>query len=171
MKRFTKKLIAFLGIFAVLLLTFDLLSATERFRGVFAALTDSSDYEEGAEREVTAYLAKSRTPGSYTKLLVGDSVCAQMTEAFFDCNQQYCLVGNNRALTMAGEYLLVKEFLETHENVSEVWLMTGPDLLQTSIDATYSYSYVVLPFLQADLLGELDERPQRKWRRRSEAFS
>lgn len=34
MKRFTKKLIAFLGIFAVLLLTFDLLSATERFRGV-----------------------------------------------------------------------------------------------------------------------------------------
>ena len=47
MKRFTKKLIAFLGIFAVLLLTFDLLSATERFRGVFAALTDSSDYEEG----------------------------------------------------------------------------------------------------------------------------
>ena len=157
MKRFTKKLIAFLGIFAVLLLTFDLLSATERFRGVFATLTDSSDYEEGAEREVTAYLAKSRTPGSYTKLLVGDSVCAQMTEAFFDCNQQYCLVGNNRALTMAGEYLLVKEFLETHENVSEVWLMTGPDLLQTSIDATYSYSYVVLPFLQADLLGELDE--------------
>lgn len=157
MKRFTKKLIAFLGIFAVLLLTFDLLSATERFRGVFAALTDSSDYEEGAEREVAAYLAKSRTPGSYTKLLVGDSVCAQMTEAFFDCNQQYCLVGNNRALTMAGEYLLVKEFLETHENVSEVWLMAGPDLLQTSIDATYSYSYVVLPFLQADLLGELDE--------------
>lgn len=58
---------------------------------------------------------------------------------------------------MAGEYLLVKEFLETHENVSEVWLMAGPDLLQTSIDATYSYSYVVLPFLQADLLGELDE--------------
>ena len=53
MKRFTKKLIAFLGIFAVLLLTFDLLSATERFRGVFAALTDSSDYEEGAEREVS----------------------------------------------------------------------------------------------------------------------
>ena len=157
MKRFTKKLIAFLGIFAVLLLTFDLLSATERFRGVFAALTDSSDYEEGAEREVAAYLAKSRTPGSYTKLLVGDSVCAQMTEAFYDCNQQYCLVGNNRALTMAGEYLLVKEFLETHENVSEVWLMAGPDLLQTSIDATYSYSYVVLPFLQADLLGELDE--------------
>ena len=43
-------------------------------------------------------------------------------------------------LTMAGEYLLVKEFLETHENVSEVWLMAGPDLLQTSIDATYSYS-------------------------------
>ena len=35
--------------------------------------------------------------------------------------------------------------------------MAGPDLLQTSIDATYSYSYVVLPFLQADLLGELDE--------------
>ena len=58
---------------------------------------------------------------------------------------------------MAGEYLLVKEFLETHENVSEVWLMAGPDLLQTSIDAIYSYSYVVLPFLQADLLDELDE--------------
>ena len=157
MKRFTKKLIAFLGIFAAVLLALDLLSATERFRGAFAVLTDSSGYEEEAEREVSAYLAKSRMPGSYTKLLVGDSVCAQMTEAFFDCNQQYCLVGNNRALTMAGEYLLVKEFLETHENVSEVWLMAGPDLLQTSIDATYSYSYVVLPFLQADLLDELDE--------------
>ena len=92
MKRFIKKLIAFLEIFAVLLLILDLLSATERFRGVFAVLTNSSGYEEGAEREVAAYLAKSRTPGSYTKLLVGDSVCAQMTESFFACNQQDCLV-------------------------------------------------------------------------------
>lgn len=82
MKRFTKKLIAFLGIFAAVLLALDLLSATERFRGAFAVLTDSSGYEEEAEREVSAYLAKSRMPGSYTKLLVGDSVCAQMTEAF-----------------------------------------------------------------------------------------
>ena len=165
-------MIAFLGIFAVLLLTFDLLSATERFRGVFATLTDSSDYEEGAEREVAAYLAKSRTPGSYTKLLVGDSVCAQMTEAFFDCNQQYCLVGNNRALTMAGEYLLVKEFLETHENVSEVWLMTGPDLLQTSIEVPHTAILMwFFRFCRRICLANLTRRPQRKWRRRSEAFS
>ena len=68
MKRFTKKLIAFLGIFAAVLLALDLLSATERFRGAFAVLTDSSGYEEEAEREVSAYLAKSRMPGSYTKL-------------------------------------------------------------------------------------------------------
>ena len=80
MKRFTKKLIAFLGIFALLLLTFDLLSATERFRGVFAALTDSSDYEEGAEAFFSA-LETGLTPEEQKK---DKSTMPGMSENPFD---------------------------------------------------------------------------------------
>lgn len=156
MKRFIGKLIIFLCLFGAIVLGLDVLSAKEPFRGWFAYITESSDYPAGKD-EVAGYIEQIRQEGSYTKLVVGDSVCFQMTNGLRAQNSEYSLVGNNRALTIAGEYLLVREFLETHENISDVYVIVGLDALQTSIDVNYGYQYVAIPFLRDELLHNLEQ--------------
>lgn len=157
MKRFIEKLILFLCLFGVIVLGLDVLSAREPFRGWFAYITESSDYPAGAD-EVAMYIEQIREEGEYTKLVVGDSVCYQMTNGLRDKNKEYSLVGNNRAVTIAGEYLLIKEFLETHEGVADVYVIVGMDALQTNIDVNYGYQYVAIPFLRDGLLHNLEEK-------------
>lgn len=156
MKKFITKMILFLCIFGAIVLGLDVLSAREPFRGWFAYITESSDYPAGAD-EVAMYISQIREEGDYSKLVVGDSVCYQMTNGLRDLNREYSLVGNNRAVTIAGEYLLVKEFLDTHEGITDVYVIVGMDALQTSIDVNYGYQYVAIPFLRDELLDGLEE--------------
>lgn len=157
MKKFVGKLVVFLCIFGAILLGLDVLSAVPPFRQWFAYITDSSDYYAGEDDDVTRYISQVREQGEYTKLVVGDSVCFQLTNGLRDCNQEYSLVGNNRALSIAGEYLLTREFLETHEGITDVYLIVGLDSLQTNIDVLYGYQYVVMPFTREDLISNLDD--------------
>lgn len=161
MKRFVGKLIIFLCLFGAIVLGLDVLSAKEPFRGWLAYITESSDYPAGKD-EVAGYIEQIREDGDYTKLVVGDSVCFQMTNGLRAQNGEYSLVGNNRALTIAGEYLLVREFLETHKNISDVYLIVGLDALQTNIDVNYGYQYVAIPFLRDGLLHNLEEETLRE---------
>lgn len=156
MKRFIGKMILFLCLFDAIILGLDVLSAKEPFRGWFAYVTESSDYPAGKD-EVALYIEQIREEGDYSKLVVGDSVCFQMTNGLRDINGEYSLVGNNRAVTIAGEYLLVKEFLETHEGITDVYVIVGLDALQTNIDVNYGYQYVAIPFLRDELLQNLEE--------------
>ena len=160
MKRFVKKLLLFALIFCVTILTLDVLSTVEPFRKWIAYLTESKDYyypldTKNEVRDI--YLGMIREEGDYTKLVVGDSVCNQMLNDLHDLNKDYCIVGNNRALTLAGEYLLIQEFFEYHEGVTDVYLIIGFDMLMTNIDETFGYSYVVAPFAQEGMLENLEE--------------
>ena len=157
MRRFVAKSILFCALFGMLVFCMACLSATERFREVFAYLTESSDYYAGPEDEVAEYIGFVREEGDYTRLIVGDSVCNQMLNNMHDRNTEYCIAGNNRALTVAGEYLLVREFLELHEGITDVYLIIGLDALQADIDTTYGYGYVVIPFLRERMLQNLEE--------------
>ena len=160
MKRFCKKMILFAVLFCTILLLLDVLSVREPFRKWFALLTDSYDYYYSLDtvHEVKdVYLRMVREEGGYTKLVVGDSVCHQMLNDLHEVNTDYCIAGNNRALSMAGEYLLVREFLELHEGVTDVYLIVGLDFLQTEIDETFGFGYVVAPFVQEGMLDNLDE--------------
>lgn len=157
MKRFIGKLIIFVCIFAVIVLGLEVLSTKAPYRGWLAFLTESGDYPAGEEGEVEQYIGQIREEGAYTRLVVGDSVCYQMTNGLRDINGDYSLVGNNRALTIAGEYLLIQEFFNTHENITDVYVIVGLDMLQTSVDITYGYQYVVIPFSRMGLIQNLDE--------------
>lgn len=156
MKKFVGKLIIFLCIFGVIVTGLDILSAVPPFRQWFAYATESGDYPAGSYDETRLYLDEIWEEGSYTKLLVGDSVCYQMTNGLREYNQEYSLVGNNRALSLAGEYLLIREFLETHDGVTDVYLMVGLDALQTNIDVNYGYQYVAIPFVREGLIENLE---------------
>ncbi len=158
MKRFAGKTVLFLCMFFVLLAVLDVLSLVPPFRGWFAYLTESSDYYAGSQDEVALYFDRIRSEGDYTKLIVGDSVCNQMFNNLQEINDDYCIVGNNRALTLAGQYLLVQEFLKLHEGVTDVYVIVGLDALQADIDVTYGYAYVMIPFSRERLLQNLDEK-------------
>ena len=157
MKKFIKKCIIFICIFSVIVVGLDILSAIPPFREKLAIATYSSDYPATERDDIAIYIEQVREQGDYTKLVIGDSVCGQMVNGLREYNKEYSLVGNNRALSLAGEYLLIKEFLEKHDNVTDVYLMVGLDALQTNIDVIYGYQYVTIPFSREGMIHNLDQ--------------
>lgn len=156
MGKLFKKSLLLSGILFALILSMLLLSAKSPYREKMAYWTMSEDYPAG-EGEVEAYIQSVRTEKDYTKLILGDSVCNQLFNNLQEYNGEYCIVGNNRGLTMAGQYLLMNEFLNTHENVTDVYLIVGLDALESEIDITYGYQYVVVPFSRIGVLDELED--------------
>ena len=157
MAKLVKKSLLLCMVLVVLVHGFFLLSAQSPYREVISFWTMSADYPAG-EGEVEDYIKKVQKQSGYTKLILGDSVCNQMFNNLQEYNDDYCIVGNNRGLTVAGQYLLLNEFLKSHDKVTDVYLIVGLDTLESSIDITYGYQYVVIPFSRIDALRELDDR-------------
>lgn len=159
MVRFVKKLCLFAALFCVLLLALFWLSGRPRFRLWFAKITGSVEYVAG-EGEAEAYIRKVSAEASpeapCTTLILGDSVCNQMFNSLQEGNPSICIDGNNRGMTLAGEYLLLDEFLRHQDGVTDVWLIVGPNMLQSDIDVLYGYQYVVIPFARYDMLDRLE---------------
>lgn len=135
---------------------FMVLSANSAYREKMAFWTISGEYPAG-EGEVENYIKSIQTTKAYTKLILGDSVCNQLLNGLQEVNEEYCIVGNNRGVTIAGQYLLLNEFFKTHENVTDVYLIVGLDALETNIDITYGYQYVVIPFSRIHALDNLND--------------
>jgi hypothetical protein len=156
--RFVKKLGLFALLSVVLLFTLFWLSGHPPFREWFAKLTGSADYKAG-EGEAEQYIRKVAADASgdvpCRVLILGDSVCNQMFHSLQDCNPSFCIDGNNRGMTLAGEYLLLDEFLRHHNEVTDVYLFIGTDMLRSDIDTIYGYQYVVIPFARYDMLERL----------------
>lgn len=161
MKKFVRKMALFLCLFLTVLLLLDILSAKPPFRGWLAAVTKSSDYPV-AKMEVDEAVERVKAQPAATKLVIGDSVCKQLFDGLAGENPEYCFAGNNRAVTMAGEYVLIKEFLEQHEETEEVYLFVGMDALQAELDVEYGYQYVMIPFGNAGLLPEFKEETRQQ---------
>jgi hypothetical protein len=134
----------------------DVLSTIEPFQSKLAQFTRSGDYPSG-RGTIEEYIEMVQEENEYTKLVIGDSVCNQLFNDLQEYNDVYCLAGNNRAVTMAGEYLLIQEFLKAHPKTTDVYLIVGADMLQTKIDSTYGYQYVVIPFGEYNLLSNLEQ--------------
>jgi hypothetical protein len=153
---FLLRLIAFLLALAVLCAGILALSAVEPARSFLAALTGSEGYDRSATLEIEPHIQAVQQQDSTTKLIVGDSVCAQVFNPFYLCNSDYSIQGSNRAITMAGQYLLIEQYLTFHPNAQQVYLVAGPELFASSFDTDYGYQYAVVPFAEAGLLSHLD---------------
>lgn len=169
MKKFVGKMALFLCLFLAVLLLLDILSAKPTFREWLAAVTGSSDYPV-AKMEVDEAIEKVKAQPAATKLVIGDSVCKQLFDGLAEENRDYCFAGNNRAVTIAGEYVLIKEFLEQHRDATEVYLFVGLDALQTELDVEFGYQYVMIPFGNAGLLPEFEEETRQQMRELYGAF-
>ena len=156
MKLFVKKLVIFPCMSLIVFVMMCVLSALPPFQQFFAHVTLSSGYHAG-EMETDSVIQAVRKKDSYEKLIVGDCVCKQMFDKLQAENDIYLMAGNNHALTMAGEYLLIREFLENHEDATEVLLLVGPYTLESEMSSLYGYQYFAGPFSKAGLINELDK--------------
>lgn len=143
------------GLFALLVV----LSAKEPFVDVIAKLTKSESYatQLSASNEVITCIEKAQTHDDSTKLIVGDSVCNSLFGELQNINPDYSILCCNRGITMAGQYILTKEYLDSHENATDVYLIMISNSLITGFDTDFGYQYAVIPFVKTGTLKHLDE--------------
>ena len=156
MKGFLLRLAAFVLAALVLFAGVLGLSAFAPFSEIFAKLTDSTGYSASASEEIGAHIANVQAEDGATALILGDSVCWQVFDPFSLCNTAYRIDGSNRAVTLAGQYLLAKAFLDAHPGATDVYLILTPDSFAAGFDAGYGYQYAAAPFAAAGLLDGLD---------------
>ena len=157
MKAFLLRLAAFVLAALVLFCGVLGLSAFAPFSEIFAKLTSSTDYSASASEEIGGHIANVQADDGATALILGDSVCWQVFDPFSLCNTAYCIDGSNRAVTIAGQYLLAKAFLDAHPGATDVYLILTPESFSAGFDAGYGYQYAAAPFAAAGLLDGLDE--------------
>lgn len=157
MKFFLRKLVVFLFLAFLLIVGFLILSSTEMWRMPIARLTKSTEYAEGnvGAKEIIPYIEKVQEKNSCTKLIIGDSVCNQVLNRFQEDNNKFCIAGTNRAITLAGQYILAEEFVKVHEDVTDIYLVIILDSLTSRFDMQFGYQYVVMPFTETDTMDSL----------------
>ncbi len=159
MKKFFLKILIFGGLNISVIGFFLLLSASEAWRLPIAELTQSKEYiyEDFGPGEIIPYIKRVQEKNSYTKLIIGDSVCNQIFERYYGMDDDYCICGTNQAITIAGQYILAEEFIKNHEDATDIYLVVIMDSLTSGYNAQFGYQYAVMPFVETDTIGALDE--------------
>ncbi len=159
MKKFFLKLFLFGVLYMSIAGTFLVASANEKLGMPIAELTHSKEYiyEDFGPNEIMPYIARVQEKNQYTKLVLGDSVCNQIFERYHGTDSDLCICGTNQAVSMAGQYILAKEFVDNHENVTDIYLIIIMDSLASGFNAQLGYQYAVMPFVETDTIGALDE--------------
>lgn len=152
MKKFCLKLFAFIVVMGILLAGILLLSAHEPFRSALMTVANAEDYGEDTTGEIMPYIETVSSLSEYDKLIIGDSVCRQLFNPFQKYNNVYCTVGSNQAITMIGQYLLIKEFLENHEQTTDVYLVLCSIEGNGLDNGIGAYQYLAIPFTKTGLL-------------------
>lgn len=95
--------------------------------------------------EIYCAINKSQIKKKVKKLLLGDSVGCQL----YPCQKDYDTIASlacNQAITMAGQYFLLKSFIENNDELpNEVVLLITPFSLKNDVDK-YAYHYFLKPF-------------------------
>lgn len=138
---------------------FLVLSAQENLRMEIADLTGSGDYayEDFGAKEIVPFVERVQEQNDCRKLIIGDSVCNQIFERYCEMNDVYCICGSNQAISLSGQYILAKEFIKNHENVTDIYLILTMGSLGTDYGAQLGYQYAVMPFVLTDTIGNLDD--------------
>ena len=159
LKLFYKRLIAYLVMVAVFAVVLDILSILPPTSYAVACITDSERYTipEDSEQEYIQSVRDAMTPDGSTRLIVGDSVCRQIFVGLRDINPDFCIIGTNAAITMGGQYIMIKEYLDAHPEAEEVYLMVIPAAFQYAYNGALGYNNGVVPYVLTDTLHDLDE--------------
>ncbi len=159
MKKLYIKLLVFGGLYLSIVCAFLVLSAQEKWSGFIEIATKSEDYvlEGYGTSEIIPFIERVQEHNDYTKLVLGDSVCHQLFDRYYEFNDVYCISGSNQAISLAGQYILAEEFVKNHENVTDIYLVLTMGSLATDFGAQLGYQYAVMPFVKTDTINDLDD--------------
>lgn len=159
MKKFYLNGISFFIILLLGIIGLEYLSMREDTRALIARWTDSTAFlsENTVTDEIKDYIYRAREQDGSTKLIIGDSVCRQMFIGLQEYNDDFTIIGSNGAITVAGQYLLAKEYLDNHPNATDIFLILLPESFERTYDTTWGYQYAVMPFVATDTLKNLDQ--------------
>ena len=146
---------AFVLILIVLLAAFDYASYKGPLRGYIHKLANLSGGRYGYD-EVVPYLDSVSDPDDSSILILGDSVANQMFVGLTNSGPEYKICPVNRAITFAGQYILVKEYLESHSDATDIYIAIYSGTLASDIDPYLSYQYVAMPFILEGHSEDLD---------------
>lgn len=158
MKKFYLKALSFAGILLTAFILLEYLSLNEHTRFFIAGLTNSTGYITGdiGTNEIIPVIQKVQQEDDTKMLILGDSVCRQLVRGLAEKNPKITIAPSNGAITMAGQYMLAKEYLNHHPNATDIFLILLPEALSRTFDNTLGYQYLVMPFAQTDSLKYLD---------------
>lgn len=164
MSKFIYKTILFLGINGIAFFGLFIFSGRDGYRERIMRFTRSESYNVGnvGSREIIPYVYEMREKTGHTKLLLGDSVCNQVYNRYREFNRDICVSATNRAITLAGQYLLAREFVENHDTVTDIYLVVVMGSLSADFDFQYGYQYVVMPFVETDMVKYLEDSTQQR---------
>lgn len=159
MKRFYINVASFLVLLVLALTGFDYLSMQEDTGILIAEWTDSTAFisENDVTDEIKNYIYKAQEEDGTTRLIIGDSVCRQLFVGLQEMNKDFTIIGSNGAITVAGQYILMKEYLDHHPEATDVFLILLPESLERTYDTTWGYQYGVMPFVETNTLRWLDQ--------------
>lgn len=158
MKKFYLKAFVLGGLYMAIVFAFLVLSAQEKWSMLIADATLSGEYayEDFGTAEIVPYIYRMQEPSDHTKLVIGDSVCNQLFERYYDKNEVYCISGTNQAISLAGQYILAEEFIKSHKEVRDVYLFLVMGSLATDYGIQLGYQYAVMPFVKTETIDNLD---------------
>ena len=147
--------IAFVLILAVLLCAFDYASYKGPLRSYINKVANLNGSRYGYDEVAPVISFMSEQDGS-TKLILGDSVANQLFDGVLYDNPDFRICPVNRAITFAGQYILVKEYLKSHPDATDVYIVFYSGTLASDIDPLLSYQYIAMPFIIHGYGDDLD---------------
>ena len=159
MKKFYNNAVCFSLVFILALIITNFLCIYESTNLFLAELTNSRVYlsENVGTNEIIPKIQKAQLNDGTTKLIIGDSVCNQMFKDLQQYNDDFSIIGSNAAITMSGQYILAKEYIDHHPDATDIYLLVLPQSLGQSYNTLWGYQYTIMPFVKTNTLQYLDE--------------
>lgn len=138
MKKFIRKIIFFSLIGFVIFESISLLYLwSERYLQYFPG------------NETYSAIEKSKAKNKANILLLGDSVGGQL----FPNNQEFDNINSlatNQAISMAGQYFLLKNYLSVGNKIDKLVILFAPDSFKNNLHQVYTYHYFLKPFYNSN---------------------
>jgi hypothetical protein len=104
-----------------------------------------------AGSEIYISINKSKHKGKTKKILIGDSVANQLFSNIKNSDTINSLACN-RAISMAGHFILLKNYLEAGNEVDTVYMIFTPFSFLNNLDEVYTYHYFLKPFFTEEYM-------------------
>ena len=108
-------------------------------------LIDSKYKEIVAGKEIYQSIKKSKQKGKQKKLILGDSVGKQLFSSTVH-DDTFNSLACNQAISMAGHYFLLKNYLEAGNKIDTLYLVFMPLSFLNNLDQVYTFHYFLKPF-------------------------